>query len=261
MRKKILWIVIMTITLLGLTTGCELAINTNTNNNVKNEPAKITKEQISTMEKISKLAFDTKEESLKIEDMSDELKTNIAKQLVSYTNETTGTEMINAFQKYFGKNQTIEFTDMKCWIDHGSEDQNTIYFFDKEKDKYVYNEKHPGHGGGGAEFYGNIQGFDNVEVDGDEYHYNAKILFYGIGVCGDIGGCQYGKAYKSYSDAKNGTNPIVDIDNTNKYWEDYDLPKLNEETLLEDNRGSLETYTFVFKIEDGNLIFKEYYKA
>lgn len=264
MKKKILFVSVLLLTITVLT-GCSLTKEKETKEPTLIEEAIVTNEEAKTLDKITKIIFNVEKEELKVEDLTEEEKGEIARELTEgrYT-ETSGKEMTSLFQKYFGEGQTVKFGDIKCFMDHQNENEQTLYYFDKEKDKYVYNESHPGHGGGGVAFIGNKMTFDSLGIVGNEYHYNVKVLYYGEGMCHDIGPCDYGKAYKTYKDAKNGTNPVADIDGNTKYTStDYmtDLPIVDLDSLIDDYRDKLDTYEFVFVKEKGNLIFKEYHKA
>ena len=225
----------------------------------------ITYEEMDTMEKISESVFIVEKESLKTSDLTDEQKLSVTQKILGkkynsgYT-ETTGTEMTNIFKKYFGKDQTLKFIGIKCGSDHGSEEENQMLIFDEAQDKYIWNPKHPGHGGGGY-FYGYKMGFDSVKEENGVYKYNVKILFYGKGHSGDTGGTSYGNGYKSYKDCIDGKNMIVQIDNNPTYTTYMDgLPIVDIDTLYKDNRDKLDTYTFNFVKEGDNLVFKDYEK-
>ncbi|MBR2828269.1 MAG: hypothetical protein IKE70_03460 [Bacilli bacterium] len=255
------------IVLLGILvlTGCNLGKN-ETKKKEETEEKKTTQvsihyKDIETMEKISKLVFEVEKESLKESEFTEDKKSTLARILITKNlEEVKGSELLSNYETYFGKGKKIDFQNVKCNMDHGSEEAKLIYFFDKEKDQYVYNEKHPGHGGGGETFIGSLISLENLTVKEDDYIYEAKILFYGKAICGDIGGCQYGKGYKSYEYAKNENNVLIDIDNSKNYWNQYELPTLREEKLMEDFRNELDTYEFHFEKEDNHLIFKRYNK-
>ena len=228
----------------------------------------ITHDEVELMEIISNIVFDVEKENQDVASLTDEKKSEIARQLINkfvegkgYT-DVTGTEMLNEFKKYFGTNQTINFTDIKCFVQHNNSDEQILMYFDKALDKYVENNKHPGHGGGGVKFIGSEFDFDNVKVEGNKYIYNVKVLYYGDALCHDVGPCDYGKGYKSYTDAKNGRNSLIDIDNSKEYWITYsDFPSLELDKLMKDYRDRLDTYSFIFEKENNNLVFKEYKKA
>ncbi|MBP5679031.1 MAG: hypothetical protein J6X28_04310 [Bacilli bacterium] len=263
MKKKIFYIVLLGIITLSMT-GCLGGGTT--------PPAEklfktvITANQLDTMEEITGLAFVEEKEELAVSDFTEEKKSEIARFLIKdkALEEVSGSSMTQEFQKYFGEDQTIEFTDVKCNMEHDSEEEQTIYIFDKEKDKYVYNEKHPGHGGGGTNFIGSKIKFESLEVEGNTYQYKVKILFYGNALCYDIGGCEYGKGYKSYKDAKNETNPLLTIDENEKYlvtdW-DSGFQHSDLEKVMDDYFDQLDTYQFIFYKNGDNLVFKEYKKS
>ena len=248
-----------------LLTGCDLIKGGNNPETPKNQATEkevtVNYQDIDNMKKISSLVFEVEKESLKESEFTEDKKSTLARTLVNKNMEdTTGTEMLNVYEKYFGKGKKIEFTDLKCNWDHGSEEVNIIYHFDKDKNKYVYNEKHPGHGGGGKEFIGSEIVLENLRVKDDEYIYEAKVLFYGTAVCGDLGSCQYGKGYKSYEDAKEDKNALLDIDNSNNYWNRNEFPYLLMDKLMSDFRDKLDIYEFHYVKEDDHLIFKSYNK-
>ena len=262
MKKKLL---IIPALLLGVSTltGCSF-----TKEKVKEptlvEKVVVTSEEEKTLEKISKLVFNVEKEELKVNDLTGEEKGSLAVELTEGRFlDTSGSEMTSLFKKYFGDGQKPEYGDIKCFMKHEKESEQTLYYFDKDKDKYVYNEEHPGHGGGGNAFIGSEEVFDSLEIIDKEYHYKAKVLFYGTAMCHDIGPCEYGKAYKSYSSAKNETDPLTTIDNNNKYSEeDYmtGLPIVHLDKVIEDYKDQLDTYEFIFVKEHNNLVFKEYHK-
>lgn len=259
MKRKITTLILLILTI-GIVTGCEKTKEEP--QEIKKEKMEVTYNEMATMEKISKQVFNGEKDNLKVEDLDDAAKSEIARNLPDngYLDKS-GSELTKLFQKYFGANQTITFEDVKCQVDHHSEEENYIYHYDKEQDKYVYNEKHPGHGGGGVEFIGKEIELEKLEVIGDEYIYSAKFLFYGPALCHDVGSCDYGKAYGSYKDAKNQTNPLLEIDNNPKYAIfTGDLPIINFKEILKDTKEKLDTYQFKFVKEDGQLIFKEYKK-
>ncbi len=261
MRKKLL--LLMIVLVLITVTGCSL--KKPEKGPTLTEKVTVTEQDMETIKKVSEVIFNVEKEKLKVDDLTAAEKGQIAVDLAGgYFTDISGTEMTNNFRKYFGDKQEVEYEDIKCFEDHGSEEANIMLTFDKEKDKYVYNDKHPGHGGGGKAFIGSEMSFDSLDIVENEYHYNVKVLFYGTAMCHDIGPCEYGKAYKSYNDAKNETNSLADIDNNTKYTEtDYmtDLPIVHLEKVIEDYKDKLDTYEFIFVKENNNLVFKEYKKA
>lgn len=261
MRNKLLFITVLLLSV-TLITGCSLT---------KNEPKEakeknvvITNEDMKIFTTAAEAVFKVEKEKLTMNDLTAKEKGSIATSLPEINMyESSGPQMIETFQKYFGKDQKVEFGDIKCGDDHGSEEANIMLIYDKEKEKYVYNDKHPGHGGGGIKFVGHELTFDSVVVKGDTVEFKEKVLFYYPGLCHDIGPCEYGKAYKTYTDAKNETNPLTDIDNNDKYTKtDYltDMKMAEIDKVVEDYRNDLVTYTFTFVKEDGHYIFKEYHK-
>ena len=262
MKKKLFYglFLILGITLLS---GCKLSFNRKEPEE-KIEPVTITAEEMATMKKVSEVVFLKEKTDLKVEDLTEEEKAEIARNLPEkgYM-ESTGTEMTTLFKKYFGQEQTVKFDNIKCFMDHYSEDANIMLIFDTEKDQYVYNENHPGHGGGGVGFYGTKMGYEKVEANTKEYKYDAKVLFYGEGMCHDIGPCEYGSAYKSYEEAIKGQNALIDIDHSAYTQEDpySGLPVVDMDKLFEDYKSQLDTYRFIFQKEGENLVFKSYKKV
>ena len=269
MNKKIVKIILVLV-VVTLLTGCRLVrkkktVPTTNPVEVKEKTVSINYKETEAMKKVSELVFNVEKDSLKVDDLSNDDKAGMARSLIasegkSYT-EVTGTEMTNNFKKYFGSNQKIEYNDIKCFLDHGNDEENIMLYFDKDKDMYVYNEKHPGHGGGGNEYIGFYLDYENIEVTGNEYKYEVKILFYGKAVCHDIGGCNYGKGYKTYEDAKNEKNSLLEIDNNNRYTNmSCDFPIVHLDDVFKDYRDKLNTYIFNFKKVNNNLIFVNYEK-
>ena len=231
----------------------------------KEENLIITDEQQKNMQQVADAVFEVEKEKLETKDLTDGEKVNIAvnlagKKYKSGYLEVTGTQMLEIFKNNFGKDQTINFVPIKCNEDHGSEEQNQMLIFDKAQDKYVYNDKHPGHGGGGS-FYGAKLGFESIETTKDTVKYNVKVLFYGKAVSFDTGGMRYGNGYKTYKDSKEGKNQIVQIDDNSKYTVQQDGPPYTDiDAVFSDYKDQLDTYTFTFVKEDDNLIFKSYSK-
>ena len=259
MRKKLLFGLVLLIALVS--TGCSLKKDEKRPTLV--EKVTVTEQDMETFKKVSEAIFNVEKEELKIKDLTPEENGKIAVEFYGYFTDTSGTEMTKNFRKYFGEDLKVEYGDIMCPWDHGSKEENIMLYFDKEKDRYVYNDKHPGHGGGGVEFIGNELAFDSLDIVADEYHYKVKALFYGQAMCHDVGPCDYGKAYKNYSDAKNETNSLTEIDNNSKYVEkDYnDFPITHLDKVIEDYKDKLDTYEFIFVREKNNLVFKEYKKA
>ena len=258
MKKKLLLLFITIITL-TLVTGCLPK-----KEKPKLEPTTpfyVTEENLEDFDKIANLVFKVDKESYKTEDMTEEDKASIARQLPDNGFlEVTGTEMTKMFQKYFGKNQTVTFKDIDCGMDHGNKEENTLYIFDKEKDKYVYNEKHPGHGGSASVDINSKIEFNSIEIEKDIYRYYVKVLFFGPMKCQDIGPCSNGKAYKTYKDAKDGTNALTDIDKDYTTEDSTGFPVADLNKVMRDYREQLNEYEFDFVKEGNNFIFKGYTK-
>ena len=250
MKKKILLLItlLLTITL----TGCK-----------KEEPKeiiKLTAKDNETMEIVSQLIYDGEKESFKVDDLTNEKKEIIARNLVEGNLlETTGEEMQEKFNEYFGTDQTIEFHDIPCFMTHNNEEEQILYKFNKGTDKYEYNDKHPGHGGGGTASKNTMMQYYSLLIDGNTVYYDTKVLYYGPTVCYDIGGCEYGKLYKTYKDYKNETNSILDISNS-KYTtkDENDFPKTDLDAVLSDYMTEGTSIRFTFVKENNKLTFKEY---
>lgn len=254
--KTLLLLLLLTITL----TGCNLLKPKPINEPTK-EPEKvsITSADIETMEKARDAIFNVEKESLKVSDLTDAERGEVARRLVVYYQERSGSEMTKEFNKYFGEGEVV-YEDIPCFAEHSKEEEKTLYIFDKEQDKYITNPNHPGHGGGGKVTTQVKMILDSYSVEGDSYVYNAKVLFYGPFWCHDVGGCEYGKAYKSATDAKNETNPLADI-SANYMVTGDGPPTADMDKVMEDVKDKLDTYKFIFEKQDGKLIFKEYKKA
>ena len=253
---KLLLLFLLTITL----TGCRF-LKPKPVVEPTSEPVKvmITSADIETMEKARDAIFDVEKESLKVSDLTDAERGAVARKLVVYYQEKSGTEMAKEYNKYFGEGEVV-FEDIPCFEKHNKEEEQTLLIFDKEQDKYITNPNHPGHGGGGQVSTQVKMIADSYSVDGETYIYNAKVLFYGPFWCYDVGGCEYGKAYKSAKDAKNETNPLADI--SANYMKETDGPPTADiDKVMEDVKDKLDTYQFIFEKIDGNLVFKEYKKA
>ena len=255
MKKKLL--IIMTLLLAITITGC-----TKTTKGEEEPTIKFTLEDTEAMEKVSKYIVFGEKESLKVEELTEEEKETIARAIIEKaTLETTGTEMRTNFQKYFGKDQTVIFHNIPCFEQHQTEEEQILFVFNQETDKYEYSPNHPGHGGGGNAKIKYLVANDGITIDGNTINYDAKVLFYGPSFCYDVGGCKQGKLYKTYSDAKNETNSILDIDNS-EYTSDgeYGIPQADLDAVLEDYKKEGSTYRFTFIKENDNVIFKEYKK-
>ena len=217
----------------------------------------ISNEELELMNKVSDVVFQVEKEALETKDLTDEQKIEIAGNLTSGYTSSTGTEMNEAFKKYFGNNQSLKFVDIKCDNDHGSEEANIMMKYDANQDKYVYNDNHPGHGGYG-DFIGKKMVLDSIEKTEKGYNLVAKVLFY-EGTIHDTGPTDYKSAYKSYVDAKEQKNELVKIYGNDNYkisW--YEVPTYDIDKVLEDYKNQLDTYTFIFVKEDGRLIFNSY---
>ncbi len=259
MRKKLLLLLIAVITL-TLVTGClpkkEQAKEETT------KPAIITEANLEDFYKVSELVFNKEKDSLTVKDLTEEEKANIARQLPEKGFlEVTGTEMTKEFQKHFGADQTVTLKDIDCEMKHNTPEEQVIYKFNKEKDKYEYNDKHPGHGGNLATDVSAMIEFNSLKIEEGVYHYYAKVLFYGPVTCADIGPCQYGKAYKTYDEAKKDLHTLADIDNEFSVPDPYGgPPSVDLDKVMRTYKDQLNEYEFIFEEEDGNYIFKEYKK-
>ena len=244
MKKKL--IIIMTLLLVVTITGCK-------KKEKEEEGFTLTLEDSETMKKVSNLAFVIDKDSIKVEDYTNEEKEVIARQMVDNILESTGEEMRLEFQKYFGKDQTVEFHDIPCW-----NDPYALYIFNNETDKYESNPDHPGHGGEGKVTTQKLMGTPNLTIDGNTIYYDTKVLFYGPFYC-SYGECNYGKLYKTYQDAINETNPIIEIKDTEYYIMNAEGPATaNLETVVDDYKDKANTYRFTFVKEKDKLTFKEY---
>ena len=254
--QKLCLLLLLTITL----TGCNL-LKPKPNNEPTKKPeqATITSTDIATMEKASEAIFNTEKESLKVSDLTDKERGEVARNLAVNFQEKSGSEMAKEFNKYFGEGEVV-YEDIPCFEKHTSEEEQTLFIFNKEQDKYIFNPKHPGHGGGGKVSTQVKMILDSYAIEGDSYIYNAKILFYGPFWCHDVGGCEYGKAYKSATDVKNEVNALADI-SANYMVEGDGPPTADMDKVMEDVKDKLDTYQFIFEKQNGNLIFKEYKKA
>lgn len=223
-----------------------------------------TSEEIEIMQKISEYIFDEEKETFDISMLTNQEKISAAFYFSGKNvEESTGNELINVFNKYFGKSENLVLEDAICSHPLHEDNETKInYKYDASIDKYVSNPTHPGHGGGSGEekIVSHIYSDKFFTKDG-KYYYMAKVVFFNNVLCGDTGPCSYDKVYASYLDAKNEVNSLVDI----KGNQDYMDPILNIEQpdydkLYQDYGDKLSVYQFEFEKEDRNLIFKNYKK-
>ena len=234
----------------------------NTQEPTKTEKENITDEDKAKMEKVAKIVFSYEDEKITSEEFTSEEKINMTLAKKKKNIEATGTELKETFKEYFGTKLKLEFPNIKCFIEHETEEQNIRYRFDKTLDKYVYNDNHPGHGGGNSKPYGSYLEGTKANISNGKYILTAPVIFYGGKICYDVSGCEYEAAYKSYEDAKNKSNSLVSIKGNKTYWVSNgdEFPIFEEEKLYNDYKDKLDTYSFVFEKENGNLVFKEYKK-
>lgn len=136
-------------------------------------------------------------------------------------------------KNYFGNNVTVNQENIMCTID-----QTILYNYDSGTSKYTYNESHPGHGGTGY-YQGDIHVVGG-SYKNKKYTLTTRILYGNY--CGET--CQGITAYyKSASDAKDGKNPLINLEtNSNKTFND-----------IED---FVPITTYVFNKEDSNYVLK-----
>jgi hypothetical protein len=152
MKKKIIIFVALLLVVGGLT-GCSLPGKKKPKDDSKTvtpaAPVILSESDLEEIGHLSEVIFEEDKEALKTAEFSEEKKGELARLLVKGKSwdEVTGTELTKLYQDHFGKDQTIEFQDIKCFMDHQNEEEQILYYYDKEQDKYVYNNKHPGHGG------------------------------------------------------------------------------------------------------------------
>lgn len=235
----------------------------------KTEPT-ISYQDLRIMESISEYVFEVDKDNLKVSDITGEQKIHLVttigwllegKEGGSAPNLFTGEELTNIFHKYFGKNEKLEFVDIKCKMNHNSEEENVIYRYDEGQGKYVYNDLHPGHGGGGNA-YQSYMDLEKIEITNNGYQYQTKVVFYDGGSTGDTGRYLFDNAYKTYQDATAHQNAVSSIKGNTKYVTENYMGEtvFQEEKLFQDIRNQLNTYTFEFEKEGDHLIFKGYSK-
>ena len=274
MKTKKYILILVIIFVIGVIIGLIGGILYNSNNTSKEQKEESTKEikkeelDSSTEESLeqamgilARLVFHVEKEYLTIEDLTDLEKVNIAVSLSNKdADESTGEELNTIFKNNFGNNQTLNFVDIKCPYDHGSEEANTMYKYDSTQNKYVKG-KHGGHGGSISNEIAKELSSINVISENNQYHYQAKVLYYELEKCPDVGPCTYGSAYKTYKDAINKTNELVKIKDNEKYtsYLQDNFPVVHIDKIMEDYKKQLLTVDFVFEEQDNNIIFK-YYK-
>ena len=214
----------------------------------------LSRDELNLMQSTAEMIFKEEKESLNIS-----MLTNYEKLMMVFDFNKTGKEMQEDFQKRFGKNNSITFEDIKCL-----KDSNAIeYNYDSSADKYVNNPNHMGHGGGwiNARIISNIY-YDKVKKEGEKLYYYTRVLFMDNVRCFDTGPCNFNKAYGSYSDAKNGANALLDINNDTKYQVTRDGAVFSPEydAIYDDFSNKLSSYVFEFEKENGNLVFNNYKK-
>ncbi len=229
------------------------------------EDKEITVVEISEMKHLSEVIFKDVDE-LEFEDLKNQEKLNMAIELVGKPiDEVKGQELIDAVHKYFGEDATLELEDIDCFEDHGG-DGDELYLYSESKDRFVYNDKHPGHGGGG--FTGLMTFFDSVKYNDDEYHFIIG-MYYSNTACDDICPPHFktnGKIYKTYEDFKAGGNYILDAAKDKSlymYGSEYDDYYGNEyiydwEKIYEKVRDDVKKYDFTFKKVNGSFVFVNY---
>lgn len=228
------------------------------------EETDATNEESENMKKVAERVFHTDKETYSTSMMDNQEKLEIAFTFAPGTwEQATGTQIKEEFHKLFGKNTSLELTDIYCDHPLHNNEKVVLYAYDQNTDKYAYGTEHGGHGAStGEKIVGSYVFGDKATVKGDKYYYYAKVVFFNDVLCGDTGGCSYNKAFGSYADAKNVSNPLVDLASDVNYQitSESGLTSPNFDKIYVDYKDKLSTYVFEFEKEDNNLVFKNYKK-
>ena len=218
-------------------------------------------DEMAIINKVIDVVFTGAKDDLEISDLTDQEKIGITLALMNANyEETTGTEIKEAFHKYFGANQDLELVDIICTIEsaiHPTAESAILYKYDKESDKYVFNQDHPGHGvyNDYYTYYMNTDGI--TKTTNGTIVYDAKLLIDRHWYSADATEPSGSAVYKTYQDAKDKTNALDEFSDTGK--SDPVSPQLLKRLFIE-KRDELTTYSFKFKESNGNLIFVSYEK-
>lgn len=171
--------------------------------------------------------------------------------------EVTGTELKQIAKDNFGIDD-LKLVDIRCGMNHPSDETNIMLIFNTENDKYEYNENHPGHGGGGSG--ASVYFADGkVSVDGDYYKYSSNIYFYRTcngDTCGPIENLN---VYAIYNDLEQDTNKIMDATSNENYCQQVDFGyECNYDKIYDAIKDRLHSVTFYYKLVNNKPVFDRY---
>lgn len=218
-------------------------------------------DEMAIINKVTDAVFIGEKDNLKISDLTDQQKIGLTLSLMNVNyEETTGTEIKEAFHKYFGADQDLKLVDIICTVEsaiHPTPESAVIYKYDKESDKYVFNQDHPGHGAY-SDYYTYYMNTDGVtKTTSGTIIYEVKLLIDRHWYSADVTEPSGSAVYKTYQDAKDRKNPLEEFSDTGKG--DPVSPQMLKKLFIE-KRDELTTYSFKFKESNGNLIFVSYEK-
>lgn len=179
-------------------------------------------------------------------DLTNTEKVDLAYNLVSnkeyiYDNGINIRQIDSKFQDIFKDTITFDKDNIICSCDE------VLFIYNNEEDKYIYNEKHLGHGTSPKEdnYYSKI-----IDVKSNEKKYIVTMvnLWYMPSTYYD----EYVEyAYGSYSDALNNTNPLFQLNEGNGTY-------MNTIKELEDNydkyKDHMKKYIYTLEKEEDNYL-------
>ncbi len=163
-KNIIIWVLVI-----ALAVAIGIIIWMGFNKKDKNEPVKVDEAKIE--DAINKfMYFEYRGKDINVKDLTNE---DLIMFVVRNTEEFYGkgvslTDAQKLTEKYFGRK--VEKGQTTC-----SEDGLPYIIFDEDTNKFIYNEEHPGHGGGaGLETKNKIR---NIKVEGDEITVTVDKIF------------------------------------------------------------------------------------
>ena len=236
------------------------------------------KEDIELMLKVSREFYDFDKDGGSFDKLVNQDKINLLlklEELNLFSDKVTGQRLKDAAKKYFGDDVIVLLEDIKCSAYDSLHKQNPeegmMVKYDSQSDTYIYNDNHPGHGGGSMKSVYSHLYLDNIEKEDNKYLFKIKAYYTEEWRNGDTYGpkTKDDNIYLTYDNAGERTNAfITNVSNTypdictSEYMDEINanVYECDYDKLYEKIKKNLKTsYTFIFtRDSNNNLIFEEY---
>ncbi len=219
---------------------------------------KVDSEYQDDLAELSKKIFQSDKENLSIDEFDEQeliyVLSNISGKSIT---EITGTELKKVAKENFGIDD-LKLVDIRCGMNHRARETNVMLIFNPESDKYEYNDKHPGHGGGSSGI-GYIFNNGKATVEGDVHKYEADIYFYKSCTGDTCGPTEHMDVYLTSKDLIEGINKVMDATGNEKCCKKLEVGyDCNFEEIYNVIKDKVHSIVFYYKIVDNKPVFERY---